>query len=123
VAKIVVPQGALSISSFEPAATMSGREASIATAGSFCLLRGNGSCGLPIVTSAVVAAIAVAVKINIKATARTIKGQTRFTLVTLSPFVNVHGRGRARISKATSLHADIRIPVTPTKTGEIVYPR
>src|SRR5215217_4676719 len=62
VAKMVVPQGATSISSFAPAARMLGRDASIATAGSFCLLRGNGLIGLPTVTRASVAAIAGAAR-------------------------------------------------------------
>jgi hypothetical protein len=78
----------------------------MATAGSFCLLRGNGSCGLPTVTSAVVAAIAVAVKANIKTTARTIKGQAGFTLFTFSPFVEVRGRARARDDVRHPLEAD-----------------
>ena len=68
VAKMVVPHGALSISSFEPAARIAGREASIATAGSFCLFRGNGLVGLPTVTRACVAAAAVVAKATVKNT-------------------------------------------------------
>ena len=41
---------------------MLGRDASIATAGSFCLFCGNGASGLPTVTRASVAAIAGAAK-------------------------------------------------------------
>src|SRR5215471_14068388 len=41
----------MSISSFEPATTIDGWAASIATAGSFCLFCENGDGGLPFVTS------------------------------------------------------------------------
>jgi hypothetical protein len=64
VAKIVVPHGAMSISSFAPAARMLGLEASIATAGSFCLFCGNVVSGLPTVTRASVAAAAGAARIS-----------------------------------------------------------
>src|SRR5215208_3455010 len=62
VANTVVPHGAMSISSFAPAASVLGRDASIATAGSFCLFRGNGVVGLPTVTRASVAAAAATAK-------------------------------------------------------------
>jgi len=64
VAKTVVPHGARSISSFDPAARTSGRDASIATDGSFCLLRGNGLVGLPTVTRASFAAGAAAAGVS-----------------------------------------------------------
>src|SRR6516162_6325665 len=51
-----VPQGPRSISSLEPAASTIGWLASIATAGSFCLFRGKGPAGLPVVTGAPVVA-------------------------------------------------------------------
>src|SRR5215213_9789468 len=44
-------QASRSISSFAPATTTFGLLGSIATAGSFCLFRGNGELGLPTVTS------------------------------------------------------------------------
>jgi len=80
VAKTVVPQGARSISSFEPAARMVVRDASIATAGSFCLFRGNGVSGLPTVTRVSVAAAAETAKTTVpKARAASIQHRHRGT--------------------------------------------
>src|SRR5215211_4761067 len=82
---MVVPHGAMSISSFAPAARMLGREASIATAGSFCLLRGNGVMGLPTVTLASVAAEAgagqAAARMTPTATAQNHPRHRRETLI------------------------------------------
>ncbi len=77
VAKIVVPHGALSISSFEPAARTSGREASIATDGSFCLFRGNGVVGLPTVTRASFAAPADAASVSTSTASNATTGARR----------------------------------------------
>ena len=84
VAKTVVPHGAMSISSFDPAATTRGREASIATDGSFCLLRGNVVNGLPTVTRASFAAPAEAVSVSASAAtsaARTHQRRCETTLI------------------------------------------